>query len=349
MAVALAVLALALIEGTARADDALARARRAVATSDYVAARTELAAARDAGDHSPDDTAAIYRLTGIVEAALGNSDAATTAFIQLLALTPGATMSAGTSPKIRQPFDDAVRFLAGRAPLQVRTETRAAPPAISLIVVSDPVGMVARVRVVYAIDRGAERITDARASRRTDIALPAGGRIDARVIALDTYGNRLVELGSKDAPITILGASPARPVPGDVTALTAVSSSAMAPRDASITARAARPIYLRWWPYAVATGVSAGVTAYFGWAAYSDVQDLWRLPSEDPRAGEVADRGRRNTMIANIGFGVTGAFAVAAAVMYAVESRAGPEQRTKPRVTAVPLRAGGALVIGGTF
>src|SRR5688572_33082768 len=109
MAVALAVLALALIEGTARADDALARARRAVATSDYVAARTELAAVRDAGDHSPDDTAAIYRLTGIVEAALGNSDAATTAFIQLLALTPGATMSAGTSPKIRQPFDDAVR------------------------------------------------------------------------------------------------------------------------------------------------------------------------------------------------------------------------------------------------
>jgi hypothetical protein len=334
VALALVVVALVLIEGTARADDALERARRAVAASDYVAARAELGAARDAGDHSPGDTTELYRLSGIVEAALGDSEAATTAFIHLLALSPGATMSAGTSPKIRQPFDAAVRYFADRPPLRVKTETRAAPPAISLIVGSDPLGMVARVRVVYAVDRGFERTKDVAAAQRTDIALPAGGRIDVRVAALDAHGNRLIEIGSKENPIVILSAPPV-----------VVAPIAPPPRPVA----ALRPVYLHWWPYAAATAVFGGATAYFWWSAYSDARDLQRVSldhsEQSPEFRSLKDHGERATLFTNIGLGVTGAFALATGVLFLTRPRAHAEVR----VTAVPVAAGGALVLGGTF
>ena len=91
------------LEGVAWADDPLAKARQAVAESDYVSARPVLVAALQAGGHGPDAVAEIYRLTGIVEAALGDARAATEAFTRLLALSPRAALPAGTSPKIKRP------------------------------------------------------------------------------------------------------------------------------------------------------------------------------------------------------------------------------------------------------
>src|SRR4051812_5511561 len=62
------------------APDPLAQARAAVAASDYVAARPALVAALEAGGRGPDELAEIYRLTGVVAAALGDARAATDAF-----------------------------------------------------------------------------------------------------------------------------------------------------------------------------------------------------------------------------------------------------------------------------
>lgn len=335
-------LALVLLEGAARADDPLAQASEAIAASDYVAARAALVTAQVAGDHSPDDTAEMYRLSGVVEAALGNAQAATEAFTRLLALVPKAKLPAGTSPKITRPFDAARSYYTTHAPLDLKIATAAKPPAITLVVVSDPVHLVARARVVYAIDRGPERIEEVAVEGRTDIALPAGKRIDARVIALDAHGNRLVEIGSKEVPIVIIGEPPPvvaapRPAPRPP------------PRPAPPTVElTARPIYLRWWPYAAATVVCAGATAYFGWSAYSDARELQRLSIDhsvlSPEFQSVRDHGQRATLITNIGFGVTGAFALAAGAMFLIR-----RAHTEVRVTAVPAQAGGALVLGGTF
>jgi hypothetical protein len=74
-----ALAVVAVVADTARADD-LADARAAVDASDYLAARGALDKALAAGKASPDDLADIYRMKGIVEAALGNTAAATTAF-----------------------------------------------------------------------------------------------------------------------------------------------------------------------------------------------------------------------------------------------------------------------------
>jgi hypothetical protein len=59
----------------------------------------------------------------------------------------------------------------------------------------------------------------------------------------------------------------------------------------------------------------------------------------------ITDRGRRDTLLTNIGFGVTGACAIAAGVMYLMR----PRDHGETRVTAIPLAGGGAVVIGGTL
>jgi hypothetical protein len=353
-ALALAVIAGdILMEGAARADDALARASEAVAASDYVAARSALTEARAAGDHSPADTAEMYRLSGVVEAALGNAQAATEAFSCWLALVPRARLPSSTSPRIARPFDAARSTYATRAPLEVKIETRAKPPGLTVVVASDPMHMVATARVVYAVDRGAERTTDVTASPRidaaprADIALPAGHRIDARVAALDAHGNRLIEIGSREVPIVIIGEPP--PVVAPRPAVRPIPPAA--PRPASphpAVVEGPRPIYLRWWPYAIATVAAGGATAYFGWSAYGMARDLQEVSLDhsalSPEFRSLEDRGQRATLITNIGFGVTGALAVATGVLFLTRPHG-----AEVRVAAVPMQAGGALVLGGSF
>jgi hypothetical protein len=335
VALALAVIAGEILIGrVAWADDRLTQARAAIDASDYLAARSALAAVRDAGMCTPDETAALYLLSGRVEAALGDSQAATDAFAHLLVLSPGAALPPGTSPKITGPFDAAVASLVLQRPLEVRVETRAQPPAITLQVVSDPLHMVARARVAYAIEGGPEQTEEVAAAERTEIPLRAGARIAARVAALDEHGNQLVELGS-EAPIVI--ATPPPPV--------------VVARPAPPVARArvaARPIYLHWWPYAAAGVALGGAAGYFAWSAYQTATDLEQLNRESAQhswkeADRLRDRGQRETLLANVGFVAAGACAITAGVMAVIR----PGRET--RIAAVPLAGGGALAVGGRF
>jgi len=333
------------VEASAWAGDPLADGRAAVAESDYVAARPALAAALEAGGHGPDELAEIYRLTGIVEAALGDAKAATDAFTQLLALSPKATLPAGTSPKLKRPFDAAVRYFKTHAPLALTIETVASPPTITLVSGSDPLGMVAKAHVVFTVDGGPERTKDVIASERTDIALPAARRIDARLAALDAHGNRLIEIGSKEVPIVIVGQPGPEPV-----APVVVAAHPVEPARSRVAAAGPLPVYRRWWPYAAATAVFGGAAGYFAWTARSDSQQLDRLNADSvhhqfSEAKSVEDHARRSALFANIGLGVAGAFAIVSGVMYL----AAPHDHLETRITAVPVAGGGAIVYGGNF
>lgn len=320
--------------------DPLSAARAAVAESDYVAARPALTAALDGGGRGPEELAEIYRLTGVVAAALGDARAATDAFTRLLALQPKASLPAGTSPKIKRPFDAAAKYAQGHPALELKIETRSAPPAITLVVVSDPLHLVARARVAFRVDGGAERSKDAPASERTELGLPAGRRIDARVAALDAHGNRVFEIGSTDVPIVIVGEAPA-PAP--------VVVAKPAPRRVVVTAGRV-PMYRRWWPYAAVGVAVGGVAGYFGYAAKTDADELDRINADSthhPRseAQAVEDRARRNVRITNVALIGAGAFAVTAGVMYLLA----PRDHVETRVSAVPIPGGGAVVLGGKF
>ncbi|HET9619750.1 MAG TPA: hypothetical protein VFP84_00190 [Kofleriaceae bacterium] len=327
-------------ERVARADDALALARKAVDESDYATARTQLAAARDAGGHRPDETAELYRLTGIVSAVLGDAAAATEAFKNWLAIAPKGTLPAGTSPKITRPFDAAAKYLASHGALELKIETSGNPPVITLVTVNDPLHLVARAHVVFAVDVGAEQAKDVTASDRTLITLPAGGRIDARVSALDEHGNHLVELGSKDVPIVIIGEKPA---PAPVVTATAAPIAARGPARPL-------PIYRKWWPYATAAVVVGGVSGLFAYRTRRDSNDLQAVIDQSSvhtfgEAKKIQDRGDRDALITNLSAGVAGAFAITAGLMYLVAPRA----HTETRIGAVPIAGGATVVLGGAL
>jgi len=279
----------------------------------------------------------------VVSAALGEPKAATEAFTRLLALSPKATLPVGTSPKIKRPFDAAAKYAASHAALAVKVDTLARPPTLTLVRVSDPLGLVARARVTFAIDGGAERSQDvAVAGERTDVALPAGARIDARVAALDAHGNRLAEVGSKDVPIVIIGDAPPRPAPVPVARVAPVARVQVddPPRLA---------LYRRWWPYAAVSVAIGGAATYFAFAVRADADDLRRLNADSPshtfaEAQAVEDRAQRHARYANVALVGAGVFAVTAGVMFAIAPR-----HRETRVTAVPVAGGGAVVLGGTF
>src|ERR1043165_2128500 len=196
----MATIALVCAIASSAAADPLDTAKSAVDKSDYPAAKTALADALAAGDNSPEQLAEIYRLSGIVAAALGDEKGATEAFERCLALSPKASLPPGTSPKITRPFAAAQAYYKDHQRVDVKTETAAQPPTITVIVASDPLAMIAKVRAAVAADGKAEQTLDRAASERTAVALPKGKRLDLRVIVLDDKGNRIAEVGSKDGP-----------------------------------------------------------------------------------------------------------------------------------------------------
>lgn len=317
-------------------------AKAAVEASDYLKARTALAEALASGAHGREELAELHRLSGIVAGALGDPKAATAAFQRALALSPKAALAPGTSPKIARPFAAAQNLARQSAPLEIKSETEASPPSVAVVVVSDPLSMIARVRIVVVADGKPEQAFDRPASERTVVELPAGARLDVRIAALDEHGNRLAELGSREVPIVILGKAPPPPPPG-------VDGLEVPPPPPP--AREPRPLYLKWWMWA-GTAIAFGAgAAYFGvdaWLAKRELDDLNRNSVEHSfdEAKDVEAHARRSVLLTNIGWGAAGVFAAGATILYLTEPRA---PRGERRVTVAPVRGGGALVLGGRF
>lgn len=340
MVVLLLFVALALAGGSARATP-LDDAKTAVEASDYLKAKAALAEALASGTNGRDDLAEIYRLSGIVAGALGDPKGATAAFQRALSLSPSVALPRGTSPKIGRPFA-AAQDLAKKAggPLEIKSETQEDPPAVTVIVVADPLQMIARVRATVVVDGKPEQSFDRPASERTMIELPVGARLDVRVAVLDEKGNRLAELGSRDVPIVIIGKAPPPPPPVVIAPI----------KKPPPPARAPRPLYMKWWlvgGVAIAFGAAG---TYFGIDAVlakRELDDLNRNSAEHDfsEAQDVESRARRSVLFTNIGYGAAGALAVTAAVLYLTEPRA----RRGERLTVAPVRGGGALVLGGRF
>jgi hypothetical protein len=326
---------------SAHAGTPLDDARKAVDSSDYMAARTALTAALQAGTASPSDLAEIYKLTGIVAGALNETDAASTAFAKWIALDPKAALPPGTSPKIERPFEKAKKTEA----LKVKPETSANPPSITLVVAGDSLHLVAGARVTASVDGGAEQTFDGKGSSRITVALPKGKRVDLRVAVVDTYGNHLVELGSTEVPIVIVGegGTPVREHQTD-----AVKPQ----RDAVVITPSPshpRPLYAKWWVWGAGAVVLGGAGVAFGVAGRSAASDLDRLNANSSahtfsEAKALESTARRDLLLFDIGIGVAGAAAIGAAILYVTEPR-GVEQH----VAIAPAPGGGSVFVRGQF
>jgi hypothetical protein len=327
---------------SARAD-ALADARKAVEGSDYLSAQPALEAALEAGTAGPDELAEIYKLTGIVEAALGNEAPAEKAFARWLALDPKGSLPPGTSPKITRPFSEAEQQAQKRGPVSAKAETADDPPSVTLVVQNDPQQMIVGARVFFVTDRKKEERLEADGNKRVTIELGTGKRIDVRLHAVDAHGNRVVELGSKDVPIVITSTGKEKRID---------------PKDPIYAARrprtepaAPRPWYLQWWAWGATTAVVAGVGGYFAWQTHRDLDQLDELnanslahPWSDAQA--VEESASRNLLVTNIAAGTAGVFALGAIFLYVTRpAGSGGELRA----TITPTRGGGAVGLGGSF
>jgi hypothetical protein len=339
--VAIAAALLTTLATQARAD-ALADARKAVDGSDYLSAKPALETALQAGTAGPADLAEIYKLTGIVEAALGNAGPSETAFARWLALEPKGSLPAGTSPKITRPFDAAKDRAKKLGALSAKAETSDDPPAVTLVIANDPAKMIVGAKVYFITDRKDEQSLEAEGKGKITIELGLGKRIDLRLHAVDEYGNRVVELGSKDVPIVITSSGKEKKIDArDRDLLLQKKHESEEPR----------PWYLSHWTWGAATVVALGVGGYFGWRTREDVQRLEYLNAHslDYRfsdAQAVEDSARRNLLVTNIAAGAAGAFAIGTVILFL--TRPSTDEGAL-RATITPTRGGGAVSFGGHF
>lgn len=328
-------------------------AKTAIDTSDYFGARSTLDRALQAGRNKPADLAEIYRLSGLVAAALGDPKAAKTAFQKCLALAPQSTLPPGTSPKIQKPFTAAQDFFKTQQPLEVKTATTNDPPTVTIEVVHDPLKMIAKLQAVVVVDGKPEQVIDQPVGPSVTIELPKGKRrLDLRVNALDDKGNHLAEVGSKDVPIVIVGK--AEPV--------VVGPTKPPPDKAKPVVKPfrKRPLYLQWWVWGSAAIVFGGASGYFAFDVVSKKNQLDDLGAESANhsfdeAKNLEDRARRSALFTNIGLIAGGTFAVTATILYLTRPKRPAQERRQdppePAVSVAPLvhpQAAG-LVLGGHF
>lgn len=302
-------------------DPHLVEARRAKNALRYADALAALDAARRWGKNSPAEMAEIYRLTGEIQAGLGNADAARQAFLRWLVLEPSAGLPPGTSPKIAGPFDAA--RAAAAPPLRLDHELEGGDePALAVTAVPDPLQMVAGVRVDYLRPGGRWQRVESRGHGRQQLRLPRATSVSLVITAIDADGNALVAAGSREQPLVV----------------STIASVAPGPR-------ARRPPFVARWP--LWTGVAVvlgGAGLYFGLDARDaqhQLDDIYansngtNYDTVAARIDQLRTRGRRSALLANIGFAAGGAAAVAAAVL-------GIREWTAPvEVTPAP---GGAVV-----
>lgn len=341
--VATAAVLMFAVAPAARAD-ALADARKAVDGSDYPTARTLLVSALEAGTAGPDALAEIYKLTGIVEGALGNATAATDAFSKWLSLDARGALPLGTSPKIMRPFTAAQDKAKKRGLVEAKAKTEDNPPAVTLVVVNDPHKLIASAKVYFRVDNKAEQSLEAAGTEQIKLELETGKRIDLRLHAVDKYGNHVVELGSKDVPIVITSSGTTKQIidPEDRKLFVKKRTEPAPPPSP-------RALYAQWWVWGIGTIVATGTGGFFAWRTRQDINELDALNANSlshrfSDAQTVESRAHRDLLITNISAGVAGAFAIGTAILYFTRP-----DTSETRVAVTPTAGGGAIVLGGQF
>lgn len=290
------VILLLLVRVVQADNPSLEQARTAVRDVRYDAAQRLLIEALQRGSNGPDELREIYQLSAAASIVLGQQELASQYYRRMLAVAPDADLLPDASPRLREPFVAAQAFMAA----QPRFGIHAVRNGTSIEVkVSDPL------RMVFAIVASRAGIRLATVRNAAEPVVIEVADVD-EIAVIDEYGNRLRSISGAE-----LGHAPAL--------------------RASPT-----PLLRRWTTWAVPAAAFAGVGVAFliaGQQSKANLDDIVANSSgyylTDAEAARTS--WRRDTQLANVAFGVAGAFAVTAAVMALV--RPDPRSNVAAAVT----------------
>jgi hypothetical protein len=333
----------------------LERARRQLDDLKYDEAAASLEQALRVGESGPKELAEIYLLSAQVAAARGDDAAAEDFFRHLLALAPETKLPAGVSPKIAQPFQSARSFIEQRLPIAVRWEQDPSGSAVRVLVDADPLSMVHGAEVVWLEDGSPKRVVR-HGNAPYVIPVPKQSDLELRIAAVDEFGNHIAEFGSVKKPLVIDTSNAkdvvVKPKEGDGGG---GGGGGGGPGDGG----GGRPVIAKWWLWGGVSLVAAGAGTYFGLDVLAAKQEIEDLNAKSLAGGEpvqfseakaIQDRGDRSALLANVSFGVAGAAAVAAVILFVTEPKASaPAEKDQARL--VPAVGGDrvGLVWLGSF
>jgi hypothetical protein len=269
------------------------------------------------GKNGPDDLVAIYMLGAEISSAKGDDAGTVAGFTRALALRPETPLPAGTSPKVAQQFAKARDWIDKNGALSVRYEGDPKKHVVRLTV-KDKLRLVDEIEVFYTHE-GAEGSVKAEGPSPMEVAVPSARELPITIVVRDANGNRLQELGSLKEPLIV--ATDGEPL---------VSSGGTAPRP--------RAWYAKWWLWGGVAVAVAGAGTYFGLdalAAEDDAKALIKRSQTEPvpysELDDIETRGKRDALIANIGFITAGA--LAAFSVYLLVTDPGSEPEAAPEAT----------------
>jgi hypothetical protein len=314
----------------------LEKARQELDELHFDEAAAALEKALFGGGNGPDDLVEIFELSARVAAARGDAASAEDFFRRLLSLAPDYALPAGTSPKIAEPFAAARRWLTERLPITARWEESTDAPGVTVVVDADPLGMVGGAAALVTVDGKQERI-ERSGEAPFALPLPRASRVELRIFVLDQYGNRLIEFGMEEPLVVDTSRAGEQPPPGG---------------GDTGKRRSGRSFVAKWWLWGGVALVAGGAGAYFGLdvlAAQDELEDLNRRTQQGEmidfsEAVAVQDRGERSALAANVAFGVAGASALAAIILFVTEPDAEPSKDTATRV--LPTVGAGQVGLG---
>lgn len=331
------------LAAAAHANPDLQAAKRALDELDYQVARTHLESALRWGKNTPAQMREIARLSGEVAAALGDEERAEQFFFQLLALAPKAELPAGSSPKMTAPFARARARVQATGGLTARCLVDRARPSVNAHIDSDPARQVAGARVIYRVPGGSSQIAEARGRDLISVALPATPGLSMYCALIDQHGNHLLELGSDDAPLATLEATPA------------ADSSPLDPRaDLDRSSARSQSFFTHYLTWGTLTVAGAGAGGYFAWSLRRDRRALDELNQASrehdfAEALVIEERGQRNALLANISFAAAGTFAVVTFVQFLRRPRDRSASERSALITPALMSDGAGVSLHASF
>jgi hypothetical protein len=216
------VLVLCALPASGRAADDLDRAIELTLEMKYPEALKLANQALKASSSGPKELAKAYEIQGMSLASLGKTKAAVQSFRRLLAIDPGFRFGENISPKIAEPFDQALKesknqkkiFLAHTAP---EKEVAVKKLALKASLEADPLTMVKKIRMRYQVDGGKQKRKTKRIKGPGTVKMKFSKKLKAKEIrywfeAINRHGGVLARAGTEKEPFAVKIQPPKPPV-----------------------------------------------------------------------------------------------------------------------------------------